>query len=121
LGRSVAFWKADTKRLYVQAKVAPEGELCPPTELAGAVDAVMRRMAVVGLVSYAKPWVTRLDVAVDGDCEAADGKLLLDTLEAARLPHGWRTTSSGVPRSTVYFRTRTTERCTRVRTVAVAI
>jgi hypothetical protein len=67
-------------------------------------------MAVVGLVSYAKPWVTRLDVAVDSDCDAADGKLLLDTLEAARLPNGWRTTSSGVPRSTVYFRARTTER-----------
>jgi hypothetical protein len=30
LGRSVARWKSDTKRLYVQAKVAPEGELCPP-------------------------------------------------------------------------------------------
>jgi hypothetical protein len=110
LGRSVAFWKADTKRLYVQAKVAAEGELCAPSELGGAVSALIGRMAVVGLVSYAKPWVTRLDVAVDSDCDAADGKLLLDTLEAARLPNGWRTTSSGVPRSTVYFRARTTER-----------
>jgi hypothetical protein len=109
LGRSTAFWKADTKRLYVQAKVAAEGELCPP-ELAGAVSALIGRMAVVGLVSHAKLWVTRLDVAVDGECDAADGKLLLDTLEAARLPNGWRTTSSGVPRSTVYFRARTTEK-----------
>jgi hypothetical protein len=83
LGRSVAFWKADTKRLYVQAKVAAEGELCAPSELGGAVSALIGRMAVVGLVSYAKPWVTRLDVAVDSDCDAADGKLLLDTLEAA--------------------------------------
>jgi hypothetical protein len=65
---------------------------------------------VIGLVSYASPLVTRLDVAVDGECDAVNGKLLLDTLEAARLPHGWRTTSSGVPRSTVYFRARTTER-----------
>ena len=110
LGRSVAFWKADTNRLYVQAKMAAEGELCAPSELGGAVSALLGRMAVVGLVSYAKPWVTRLDVAVDSDCDAADGKLLLDTLEAARLPNGWRTTSSGVPRSTVYFRARTTER-----------
>jgi hypothetical protein len=27
LGRSVSFWKPDTRRLYVQAKVAAEGEL----------------------------------------------------------------------------------------------
>lgn len=110
LGRSVALWKADTKRLYVQAKVAPEGELCPPSELADSISDVIARMAVVGLVSYATPWVTRLDVAVDADCNAVNGKLLLDTLEAARLPNGWRTTSSGVPRSTVYFRARATER-----------
>jgi hypothetical protein len=28
LGRSVSFWKADTKRLYVQAKLADEGANC---------------------------------------------------------------------------------------------
>jgi hypothetical protein len=67
-------------------------------------------MALVGLVSYVEPWVTRLDVAVDAQCHPADGKLLLDALEAARLPNGWRTTSSGVPRSTVYFRARGTEK-----------
>src|SRR5438270_2793370 len=50
LGRSVAFWKADTKRLYVQAKVGrPDGELCPPSELAGSVSDLIARMAVVGL------------------------------------------------------------------------
>src|SRR5438270_10016152 len=110
LGRSVAFWKADTKRLYVQAKVGPDGELCPPSELAGSVSELMARMAVVGLVSYTTPWVTRLDVAVDANCRAVDGKLLLDALNAARLPNGWRTTSSGVPRSTVYFRARRSEK-----------
>jgi hypothetical protein len=110
LGRSVAFWKSDTKRLYVQAKLAPEGELCPPTALGKEIAALQQRMAVVGLVSYEPAWITRLDVAVDADCHPADGKLLLDALEATRLPNGWRTTSSGVARSTVYFRARVTEK-----------
>lgn len=110
LGRSVAFWKSDTKRLYVQAKLANEGELCPPADFHEKVERLMERMAVVGLASYAMPWVTRIDVAVDADCHPADGKLLLDALEATRLPQGWRTTSSGVARSTVYFRARGTEK-----------
>jgi hypothetical protein len=110
LGRSVAFWKADTNRLYVQAKLASEGELCPPASLGAEIARLTQRMAVVGLVSYAAPWITRLDVAVDAECHPTDGKLLLDALEATRLPNGWRTTSSGVPRSTVYFRARGTEK-----------
>jgi hypothetical protein len=110
LGRSVAFWKSDTNRLYVQAKVASEGALCPPAALDTEIAALTQRMAVVGLVSYTSPWITRLDVAVDADCHPAAGKLLLDALEATRLPNGWRTTSSGVPRSTVYFRARGTEK-----------
>ncbi len=61
-------------------------------------------------MSYAPAWVTRIDVAVDAECEPSDGKLLLDALEATRLPQGWRTTSSGVPRSRVYFRARGTEK-----------
>jgi hypothetical protein len=110
LGRSVAFWKADTRRLYVQAKLVDEGELCPPERFRDGVASLQTRMSVVGLVSYEEPWVTRLDVAVDADCHPADGKTLLDALEAARLPNGWRTTSSGTPRSTVYFRGRRTEK-----------
>jgi hypothetical protein len=109
LGRSVSFWKADTKRLYVQAKLADEGELCHPREVAARTRSLFDRMAAAGIVSYEQPWVTRLDVAVDAECESADGKLLLDALEAVRLPNGWRTTSTGRPRSTVYFRARATE------------
>jgi hypothetical protein len=109
LGRSASFWKSDTNRLYVQAKLAEESELCPPRELVGRVQALMERMAIVGLVSYEQPWVTRVDVAVDATCASADGKLLLDALEAVRLPNGWRTTSTGVPRSTVYFRARASD------------
>jgi hypothetical protein len=109
LGRSISFWKSDTKRLYVQAKLADAGELCPPRELAERTRGLIERMAAAGVVSYERPWVTRVDVAVDADCESADGKLLLDALEAVRLPNGWRTTSTGNPRSTVYFRARATE------------
>ena len=109
LGRSVAFWKADTARLYVQAKLAPEGELCAPSDVAAAVQSLRERMTIVGLDCYEEPWVTRMDVAVDSRCEPEDGKLLLDALEAARLPSGWRTTWAGVPRSTVYFRARASE------------
>lgn len=103
-GRSAAFWKQDTSRLYVQAKLVPEGELCPPDDVRTAVNQLMERMAIVGVMSCEPPWVTRIDVAVDASCTPADGKLLLDALEAARLPNGWRTTSTGTPRSTVYFR-----------------
>jgi hypothetical protein len=109
LGRSVSFWKADTRRLYVQAKLAAEGELCRPTDVGRQVEALTERMALVGLTSFEEPWVTRIDVAVDADCAPADGKLLLDALEAAPLPQGWRTASVGLPRSTVYFKARSSE------------
>jgi hypothetical protein len=108
-GRSVSFWRPETSRLYVQAKLAPEGELCSPVELRLAVDRLLERMAVVGVVSYEPAWVTRLDVAVDARCRPEDGKLLLDALEACRPPNGWRTRSVGVPRSTVYFSARASD------------
>lgn len=108
-GRSVSFWRSETSRLYVQAKLAPEGELCSPVELRSAVDGLLGRMAVVGVVSYQPAWVTRLDVAVDARCRPEDGKLLLDALEVCRPPNGWRTRSVGVPRSTVYFSARASD------------
>jgi hypothetical protein len=107
LGRSVAFWKSDTSRLYVQAKLAEQGELCPLDAIAGRARGLTERMAAAGIVSYAEPWVTRMDVAIDARCRPNDGKLLLDALEFTRLPNGWRTRSVGVPRSTVYFSART--------------
>jgi hypothetical protein len=109
LGRSVSFWKPDTGRLYVQAKLAADGELCRPADVRESAQQLMERMAIVGVTSYEEPWVTRMDVAVDAECPPADGKLLLDALEAVRLPNGWRTVSVGVPRSTVYFKARGTE------------
>jgi hypothetical protein len=103
LGRSVSFWRRETSRLYVQAKLAEEGELCAPPQLRSATDELLMRMALVGLTTYEPAWVTRIDVAVDAVCRPADGKLLLDALEASRLPNGWRVRSVGSPRSTVYF------------------
>lgn len=110
LGRSAAFWKPETKRLYVQAKLAPEGELCPPTGVGGAVAQLVGQLEGAGLASWDRPWVTRADVAVDATCDPADGKLLLDALEAARPPNGWRTSTAGSPRSTVYFRAARSEK-----------
>lgn len=107
LGRSVSFWKSDTKRLYVQAKLGEERAVCEPKAIARQGRELIERMAAVGIVSHAEPWVTRMDVAVDAQCSPADGKLLLDALESVRLPNGWRTRSVGVPRSTVYFSART--------------
>src|SRR4029079_12274200 len=49
LGRSVSFWRSETHRLYVQAKLAEEGSLCPLSGLRGAVRGLLERMAVVGL------------------------------------------------------------------------
>jgi hypothetical protein len=40
LGRSASFWKSDTKRLYVQAKLADEGQLCPPREIGARTRAL---------------------------------------------------------------------------------
>jgi hypothetical protein len=103
LGRSVARWKADTKRLYVQAKLAPAGELCRPADVSREIEHLVLRMAALGIMSWEPPWVTRVDVAVDARCKPEVGKLLLDGLEAVRPPNGWRTRGVGTPRSTVYF------------------
>lgn len=100
------FWKADTKRVYLQAKLAPEGFLCPPELISGQVEALLERLAFIGIASWEPPWVTRLDVAVDGRCRPEDGRTLLDALASCRPPHGWRISEEGFPRSTVYFRAR---------------
>jgi hypothetical protein len=100
------FWKADTKRVYVQAKLGPEGFLCPPELISGQVEALLERLAFIGITSWEPPWATRLDVAVDGMCRPEDGRMLLDALATCRPPNGWRVSEEGVPRSTVYFRAR---------------
>jgi hypothetical protein len=110
LGRSASFWKSDTKRFYVQAKLGREGGLCEPAAIRAEIDVLVEHMAAIGIISYHDPWVTRIDVAVDARCQPSDGKLLLDALDLVRLPNGWRTRSVGVPRSTVYFSARASDR-----------
>jgi len=110
LGRSVAIWKSDTQRLYVQAKLAGAGDLCRPEDAASAIDRLVSELESIGVASWDDPWVTRLDVAVDATCDPAEGKLLLDALEAVRPPRGWRVTTAGTPRSTVYFRAAKSEK-----------
>jgi hypothetical protein len=109
LGRSYATFKSDTNRLYVQWKPADEGELLLPADFEARFRDLERRLAVVGIESYERVWVTRLDVSVDLVCAPEDGKALLDGLEAARLPRGQRITVDGQPRSTVYFRPRASD------------
>lgn len=64
---------------------------------------------MVGLETFERVWVTRVDVSVDLACAPEDGKALLDGLEAARLPRGLRITVDGQPRSTIYFRPRVSD------------
>ena len=106
LGRSYAQFKSDSNRLYVQWKPADAGELLRPADFEGRYRALEQRLGVVGIETWERVWVTRLDVSVDLLCNPEDGKALLDGLEAARLPRGQRITVDGQPRSTVYFRPR---------------
>lgn len=106
LGRSAAFWRSESRRLYVQAKLAAEGELCPPGAVGVEVQVLRERMAAVGIYGHSEPWVTRLDVAVDVVCTPAWGKALLDGLAGVRLGNGWRVHTYGQPRSTIYFKSR---------------
>jgi hypothetical protein len=109
LGRSYVSFKADTNRLYVQWKPADEGELLPPADFEARFSDLERRLAVVGIETFERVWITRLDVSVDLLCAPEDGKALLSGLEAARLPRGQRITVDGQPRSTVYFRPRASD------------
>jgi hypothetical protein len=109
LGRSYATFKSDTNRLYIQWKPADEGELLRPAQFEDQFRDLERRLAIVGLETWERVWVTRMDVSVDLLCAPEDGKALLDALAAVRLPRGLRVTVDGQPRSTVYFRPRASD------------
>ena len=60
-------------------------------------------MALFGIVSYEEPFVTRLDVTVDGRFwDPAEGKAFLDSLVGIRLPGRMVARPYGVPMTTVY-------------------
>ena len=102
LGRSYATFKSDTNRLYVQWKPADEGELLRPDDFQARLHDLERRLAVVGIETYERVWVTRLDVSVDLLCAPEDGKALLDGLErpGSLAVNGLRSMGSHVRRCT---------------------
>lgn len=106
LGRSVALFKPDTNRLYVQAKMAEEGGLQHPLTVSHGLEELMRRMAIVGIEPYGEAWVTRVDVAVDVRCAPEVGRAIIGAMGAVRLDGGRRVEVVGDPKSTVYFRPR---------------
>jgi hypothetical protein len=83
LGRSFAMFKSDTNRAYVQWKPADAGELLRPAGFEDEFRDLKRRLAVIGIETFERMWVTRLDVSVNVVCAPEDGKALLD---GCRLP-----------------------------------
>ncbi len=88
LGRTM-LWNAETKRLWVDLHPHEPGKLLPLTETWQAVDEMLERLAVVGVVSYEPVAVTRADVTVDVLTASADrGRSLMVALAGARLDRG---------------------------------
>ena len=101
--RQYTTWSPRGRRVYVQAKLAPEGVLTPLDELEQRVASLLERMALFGIVSYEEPFVTRLDVTVDGRfSDPAEGKAFLDSLLGIRLTGRMAARPYGVPMTTVY-------------------
>jgi hypothetical protein len=101
--RQYTTWSPQDRRVYVQAKLAPDGVLTPLDELEQRVASLVERMALFGIVSYEEPFVTRLDVTVDGRFwDPAEGKAFLDSLVGIRLPGRMVARPYGVPMTTVY-------------------
>jgi hypothetical protein len=104
LGQSYSTWYRASERLYVQAKLVPEGELLALGDWQPAIETLKFRMAVVGIETHAAPWVTRLDIAADAHCSPIAGKALIDAMAACRAPRGRRIEGVGSPRTTVYLK-----------------
>jgi hypothetical protein len=101
--RQYTTWSPKGRRVYVQAKLAPGGVLTPLDELERRVGSLVERMALFGIMSYEEPFVTRLDVTVDGRFSGpAEGKAFLDSLLGIRLPGRMVARPYGVPMTTVY-------------------
>jgi hypothetical protein len=103
-----ATWWPRTKRLSLFPKLVLAGELCPIGEFEERVQGVIERLAAIGVVSYLKPYVTRIDVAADGrfSCQRT-AKNFLQAVYGSRAPNGGRTEAVGDPIGTVYLLTRT--------------
>lgn len=103
LDRQFITWSPRSSRLYIQAKLAEKGELTPIGSLQDAVQGLLEKLAILGIVSYEEPFVTRLDVTVDGHFEnPAIGKALLGAMLSVRLPGQLVARPWGIPMTTVY-------------------
>ncbi|MGD0166029.1 MAG: hypothetical protein ABSC51_01900 [Gaiellaceae bacterium] len=103
LDRQFITWSPRSSRLYVQAKLAEKGELTPVGSLQDAVQGLLEKLAILGIVSYEEPFVTRLDVTADGYFEnPAIGKALLGAMLSVRLPGQLVARPFGIPMTTVY-------------------
>jgi hypothetical protein len=103
LARHFITWSPRSSRLYIQAKLAEEGELTPIGSLQDGVEGLLERLAILGIVSYEEPFVTRIDVTADGYFEnPAIGKALLGAMLSVRLPGRLVAQLWGIPMTTVY-------------------
>ncbi len=103
LNRQFITWSPKSSRLYIQAKLAEKGELTPVGLLQDAVQGLLKKLAILGVVSYEEPFVTRLDVTADGYFEnPAIGKALLGAMLSVRLPGQLVARPWGIPMTTIY-------------------
>ena len=108
LGRSAAFWKRETCRLYVQAKLVEAGALSAG-RLRPAVDLLLEdgfrgdRELLTGVGNAARRSRGRR-------VPAGGRQTPFRRSRGGALPNGWRTRSVGMPRSTVYFSARGSEK-----------
>ena len=103
-----AIWRSERKRLYLFPKLAPPNELCPIGEFEARIQRAIERLATVGVVSFMTPFVTRLDVAVDGRFSSPwIARNFLHAIHGCRVPNGGRTGAAGDPIGTIYLLTRT--------------
>jgi hypothetical protein len=103
LERQFITWSPRSSRLYIQAKFTEKGELTPIGSLQDAAQGLLEKLAILGVVSYEEPFVTRLDVTADGYFEnPAIGKALLGAMLSVRLPGQLVAQPWGIPMTTVY-------------------
>jgi hypothetical protein len=97
----------DTRRLYVHPRLCLEGSLLPVGRASHGLQAVLERLALVGIRSFEPPFLTRVDVACDLSFhQELEALTLLRALYAAMKPHGWKTGVHGQPPETVYINSR---------------
>jgi hypothetical protein len=103
-----AIWYEGSKRLSLYPRLAPADALCPIAEFDERVTEVIERLAAIGVISYGRPYLKRLDVAADArfSCQRT-ARNFLQAVHGCRVPRGGRTEALGDPIGTVYLLPRT--------------